>query len=315
MQNIYIRKGDSMSIINEIKNNHPYFAEFVYEFKTRLRVLCYKTKSLKRIRKRLARMYKKRMGFELNYDNPKRYTELIQCRKVCKETDKFSELSDKYLVREFVRSKIGDQYLIPLLGCWESVDEIDFSTLPNEFVIKTNNASGTNIIVRSKDNIDIKLLRKKLSFWLKTEFWFAVGYEMHYQNIPPRIIAEKLIKSESEDLQDYKFLCFHGEIKYIWVDTGRYHNHKRTIFDINWVKQDWKQHTYESEKYIPKPLNFDKMKEIVKILSAGFDHVRVDLYNTNGVIYFGEMTFTNAGGFEKYYPDTMDYELGNYWNS
>ncbi len=303
-----------MNIRFMIKKKFPLFCEFISEMKIQIRIFQHTVDTRQKRIKKLKKMYKKRMGWELNFENPSRYTEKIQVRKLTENNCIYSELSDKLLVREWVASKVGDKYLIPLLGAWDSFDKIEFDTLPNEFALKTNNASGTNIIVKDKKKLNLKLLKRKFDFWMKMDFANYVGYEMHYSNIKPMIIAEKLIKTPGEiDLQDYKFLCFDGEIKYIWVDTGRYHVHKRTIFDTDWNKQNWQQHVYDAENDLQEPANFEEMKAVVRELAAGFDHVRVDLYNASGKIYFGEMTFTNGGGFEKYYPDEMDYVLGKMW--
>ena len=304
-----------MRLKSFVKSKFPMLAEYLIEARIQIRILQHSVKRRETRINKLKNMYRKRMGWNLDFENPKRYTEKIQVRKLTENNQLYSELSDKLSVRNWVSNKIGAKYLIPLLGAWDSFDEINFDSLPDEFVLKTNNASGTNVIVNDKKMLNMKLLRQKFNFWMKMDYSNYVGYEMHYANIKPQIIAEELIKSPGEaDLQDYKFLCFDGAIKYIWVDTGRYHNHKRTIFDANWNKQDWQQHTYESEDVVPAPANLEKMKKIVAVLAEGFDHVRVDLYNADGKIYFGEMTFTNAGGFEKYYPDAMDYQLGALWN-
>ena len=149
--------------------------------------------------------------------------------------------------------------------------------------------------------------------WLSTDFGYK-SLELHYSGIAPKIIAEEYIETEYGELQDYKFLCFGGKPYFCWVDMGRYSNHTRNVYDLNWELQPWNQEAYAHyEKPIPRPENFEKMIEIATILSQGFSHVRVDLYNVNGKIYFGEMTFTNGGGFDRILPTEYDRKLGDLW--
>ncbi len=257
--------------------------------------------------------YYKKTGNRLS-NPPKTYTEKIQYSKLFALSPEKTLLSDKYMVREWVKKKIGDKYLIPLLGVWNNFEEIDFSSLPDKFVLKTNHASGTNVIVKSKKDINLKKLKKKFNFWLHQNFAFAgKGYEMHYSNIKPKIICEKYVVDKKGELNDYKFLCFNGKPYYCWVDIDRNTNHKRNVYDMNWQLQEWNQFFPNSNRNVSKPENFDEMVRVVKALSEGFPHVRVDLYNVDGKIYFGEMTFTNGKGYERIYPEKYDEELGKLW--
>lgn len=261
----------------------------------------------------ISRLYKDRIGHELNWENPTAYTEKMQWSKLYDDNPLKTQYTDKYLVREWVKNTIGEEYLIPLLGVWDSVDDIQFDKLPNSFVLKTNHGSGTNIIVKDKTKLNYKMVKQAISDWMKIDFGYK-SFELHYSKIKPRIIAEKYIETKNDDLQDYKFLCFDGVPHFCWVDIGRYSAHKRNVYDINWILQPWNQETLGSyNKEIPKPQNFEKMVEIARTLSAGFSHVRVDLYNVDGHIYFGEMTFTNGGGFDRIIPAEYDYELGKLW--
>ena len=263
----------------------------------------------------IAREYKKNTG-ELLRIPPVSYTEKIQFAKIYESNPLKGELSDKYSVRNWVAEKIGEQYLIPLLGVWDRYEEIDFSKLPDQFVLKTSQSSGTNIIVHDKRLLDHNTLKKRFNFWVKQNWAFAgKGFEMHYQYIRPRIIAEKYIYDSKGELNDYKFLCFNGKPYYVWVDVGRYSDHKRNIYDMEWNLQPWHQYTLKNTDIpIPKPANFDEMVNIVNELCVGFDHVRVDLYNVDGNIFFGEMTFTNGKGYELIYPPEYNDMLGTLWN-
>lgn len=265
-------------------------------------------------KKFISDMYRERIGRELDWDNPKSYTEKMQIEKL-KENIVKTQLADKYLVRDWVENKIGKEFLIPLLGTWDCFDDIDFNVLPNQFVLKTNHGSGTNIIVKDKSTFNIKAARSTVKNWMKTNYAYTTGFEMHYSDIKPKILIEKYLETDLGELQDYKFLCFNGKPYYCWVDLGRYTNtHTRTVFDMQWNIQPWTQERYGISKVpIKKPKNFERMIEIVTVLCQGFSHVRVDLYNVSGAIYFGEMTFTNGSGFDRIIPEEYDYTLGSMW--
>ena len=262
----------------------------------------------------IAREYKKNTGETLRFP-PISYTEKIQFAKIYDSTPFKGELSDKYLVRQWVANKIGEKYLIPLLGVWDKYGEIDFDELPEQFVLKTNQSSGTNVIVLDKSTMDHNFLRKEFNFWIKQNWAFAgKGFEMHYQYIHPRIIAEKYVTDSNGELNDYKFLCFNGVPYYVWVDEGRLKDHRRNVYDMEWRLQEWRQYTYKNtDQPIPKPEHFNEMVELVKVLCEGFDHVRVDLYYVDGRIYFGEMTFTNGKGYELIIPPESNDMLGKLW--
>lgn len=298
-----------------IKKDHPYMYQFLYEQRMNLLVFKYKTNNENRIIRNISRIYKKRIGHTPNIQHPKFYTEKIQWRKLYDRNPQYSVLSDKYLSREWAKERIGNEYIIPLLGVWDRFEEIPFNDLPNSFVIKINNSSGTNIIVKDKSLLDLRLIKKKIDYWLSFQYWYAFGYEMQYKSIVPKIIAEQYICNQSgdDDLKDYKFLCFDGKVLYVWVDTGRFNDHKRYVFDAEWNRVPFNQMYPIQKDIVEKPENFDKMIEIAEILSKDFDHVRVDLYNNDGKIYFGEMTFTNGSGFEPIIPKEWDLKLGKKW--
>lgn len=267
------------------------------------------------IERLIAKEYKKNTGETMRIP-PVSYTEKIQYVKLYESTPEKGMLSDKYAVRDWVKEKIGEEYLIPLLGVWNSFDDIDFELLPSQFVIKTTQSSGTNIIIKDKKQLNISDLKRKYDFWIKQNWAFAGrGFEMHYQYIKPKIIIEKLITDETGELNDYKFLCFNGKPYYVWVDEGRHSDHRRNVYDLNWNLQPWRQFTYKNtDKPLLKPKNFEKMLLIVNELCQGFDQVRVDLYNVDGKIYFGEMTFTNGKGYELIIPSEYNDMLGSLWH-
>lgn len=264
------------------------------------------------------KMYFEHVGKHVDWNAPQAYTEKMQLEKIYHNYPLKSVLADKYRVRSWVAEKVGEQYLVPLCGkgVYDSPYEIDFAELPNEFVIKTNSGSGDVSIVRNKNelsNKDIKRIKARMNYFMRCNFSW-IGYELHYSDITSKILIEQLIECEDEDLPDYKFLCFDGKPLYCWVDKGRYHNHKRNVYDLNWTLQDWNQREYGNyEGIIEKPDNFDEMIKIATKLAEGFSHVRVDLYNVKGKIYFGEMTFTNGCGFERIIPDDADVMLGSLW--
>lgn len=261
----------------------------------------------------ISKQYKQRIGHELDWKCLETYTEKMQWAKLYDNDPRKSVLTDKYAVRNWVTEKIGEEYLIKLLGVWDSFDEIDFTELPDKFVLKTNHGSGTNVIVKDKKTLNLKATKRKFKDWFDTDFGYK-SLELHYSDIKPKIIAEEYIETDLGELQDYKFLCFDGKPYYCWVDMGRYSNHTRNVYNMAWEIQPWNQETYAHyEKPIEEPQNFEKMVEIVETLAQDFAHVRVDLYNVGGKIYFGEMTFTNGGGFDRIFPVEYDKMLGDLW--
>lgn len=304
-------------IIKNIIKKHPRIMYYIKGVKRKAFIRKMSSMTQKELMDYDAELFENRLGTKLDWNNLRTYSEKMQWEKLFDKNPLKVTLTDKYRVRKWVSDLIGEEYLIPLIGVWDTVDEINFDSLPNQYVLKTNCASGDVIIIKDKTKVRKKQIaeyKAKLNYFRNMKFGYNT-LELHYNEIEPKIVCEQLIECADTDLQDYKFLCFDGVPVYCWVDTGRYHHHKRNVYNLDWELQDWNQYRYgQSENPIPKPANFDKMVEIAKKLSAGFSHVRVDLYNNEGIIYFGEMTFTNSSGFEKINPPEADLMLGNYWN-
>lgn len=265
----------------------------------------------------LKKWYYFRTGHKLNLDCPKRFTEKVQWLKLYGFGDLETRLVDKYLVRDWVKEQIGEQYLIPLYGVWADPEDIDYDKLPKSFMLKGNHGSQMNIRVNDKDNLDIENLTDTLKRWLSLDFAHCLGgFELQYESVPRRIIAEEIMIDDGKcDLDDYKFHCFNGVPKFCEVISGRSEIETIDYYDMEWVHQDFidepessaiKNSTYK----IPMPANFQEMKRIASKLSGGFPYVRVDLYSINNRIYFGEMTFTPASGGDKFTPDAADFMLG-----
>lgn len=237
----------------------------------------------------------------LDLEHPKTFNEKIQWLKLYDTTPLKTLLADKYLVREWVKEKIGEKYLVPLLGVWEHFDEINFDCLPDQFVLKTNHGSGWNLIVRCKSDMDLKSSAEKFDQWLKRNYAFVYGLELQYMNVPPKILAETYIADLDGEILDYRFFCFNGKPVYVWVDIGSgTTHHKRNIYDINWNLQSYKVNYPLIEPAPEKPTTFDEMVECASKLSKDFAFVRIDFYSVNGRVYFGEMTFTPQSGTGKW---------------
>ena len=241
--------------------------------------------------------YKRVTKEDLDLDNPKTYNEKIQWLKLYDSTPLKTRLADKYLVRDWVKEKIGEEYLIPLLGVWDSFDEIDFDKLPEQFVLKANHGSGWNIIVKDKATFDKEEARKKFDVWMHTNFAFRAGLELQYLNIPPKIIAEEYLKNNNDDLYDYKVFCFNGKAESIMFLSDRKQELKMSFYDLQWNKLPFVYSHPQNPNEVPKPKNLELMINLAEKLAEGFPHVRVDFYVLNdGSIKFGEMTFTSASG-------------------
>lgn len=259
--------------------------------------------------------YKKRTGEELNLKNPQKYSEKMQYSKLHLNTPMKTKLSDKYAVRDWVSEKIGEGFLIPLLGVWDSFSEIDFDSLPNKFVLKTNHSSGWNLVVEDKNHINFEKAKKDFDKWINRDFAYSGDIQLHYKDIEPKIIAEEFIEDSNGQLNDYRLLCFDGEVHFCWVGIDGKNRRYGNVYDLEWNLQPWTFDGLPNTPYeIKQPDNFKEMIDIAKKLSKEFSHVRVDLYNIDGKIYFGEMTFTSGGGYRLIHPEQYNYMLGNLWS-
>lgn len=257
--------------------------------------------------------YRLRVGRRLDIDNPTTLNEKLQWMKFNYRFPLQSIVSDKLLVRDYVKEKLGEEkYLIPLLGSWKEFDDIDFSLLPKQFVLKCNHDSGGLVICTDKDNLDIVEAKNKIQKSLKNNFYY-IGREYQYRNIKPMILCEKFISDNGNIPMDYKFYCFNGEPDVILVCRDRFakntHRASYLFYDQEWNFQPLdKGDEYLQDTDIPKPKNLDKMIEIARNLSKDFLFARIDLYNINGTIYFGEITLSPNSGFDpdiKYETDLL----------
>ena len=258
-------------------------------------------------------MFYLKQRYRLNLENPKTYNEKINWQKLYYKNDLMSVCSDKYLVRQFVEDRGLGHILNELL--WEgfNAENIPFNSLPESFVCKTTHGSGFNILCKEKGKLDRKQTVKKLNKWLKDKYLKCYG-ESWYGIERPRIVVEKyLSNSDASPLFDYKFFCFDGEPKYVYVDTWRGGQHHINMYDVDFRFLDYVSMGYplDTESNIEKPSNYDEMLEVARTLSKGFSHVRVDLYNVDEQIVFGEMTFSKGAGFDRIRPYSFDEEMGS----
>lgn len=259
--------------------------------------------------------YKMKLGRKLNLKKPQRFTEKLQWYKLYYRNPIMHKCVDKYEVRDYIKSKGLDIILNELYGVFSNVEEIDFTNLPNKFVIKTTaGGGGQNIlVVDDKNRINIDKTKEKLKEWLTIKNDKSFGREWAYEGTTNRIIIEKLLEGNDEGLSginDYKFFCYNGKVEYIVFDGDRYNGHKRNFYDSNWNYIDVKSDCGTFGDIIVKPECLNKMKEIAENLSKDFPFVRVDLYLINKCIFFGELTFYPWSGYVQFIPDKFDYELG-----
>ena len=252
-------------------------------------------------------------GRELNLDEPRAFTEKLQWLKLYDRQNYYSNLTDKYLAREYIKSKVGDKYLIKLYGVYNHPEQINWSTLPNKFIIKANHGCGWNIICYDKNRIDIFRTNQILNKWLSQNYYYY-GREWVYKNISPKILFEQFLECENNlGLADYRFYCFNGNPEFIKVDLFNDKGQKeRTFYDLDWCQLNDFTMTIpeQSQKSIKAPARLDEMIQIAKHLSADIPFLRVDMYYINNRIYCGELTFYPVAGFVQIFPDEYDFILG-----
>ena len=256
------------------------------------------------------------MGYNLDLENPKSYSEKLQWLKLYDRRPEYITMVDKILAKECAEKIIGKEHIIPTIGVWDSPEQIDFGALPDQFVLKCNHNSGTGMcICKCKNDIDAEKVKRELKRGLKENYYLG-NREWPYKDVPRKILAEQYMEDrQTKDLRDYKFFCFDGEVKALFIATDRQTTGAETKFDF-----------YDSEfNHLPftnghpnaaippaKPQTFDQMKEIAHALSSGFPHVRIDLYEINGEVYFGEYTFSHWGGMVPFVPSKWDDVFGEW---
>lgn len=260
--------------------------------------------------------YRHIMKRRLNLKNPQYYTEKLQWLKLYDHNYKYINLVDKYMVKFYIENILGEQYIIPTLKVWNDTNEIDFNDLPEQFVIKCTHDSGGVVIVSNKNELNIESIKNVIAKRIKHNYFYNAR-EWPYKYVKPRIIVEKFLDESGNQklsvLNDYKFFCFNGKIDCVMVCLER-HQRKKPIYvfyNEKWERLYYQKYEPILDKEIVKPINFEEMLEIVKCLSRDFISVRVDLYNVNGKIYFGEYTFFSQGGYDLDITEETD----RYWGT
>ncbi len=260
-------------------------------------------------------IYYTKYGKHMNWDNPTTFSEKMMVSKIYGASEEKTKDTDKYEVRKKIETIIGKQYLFPLLGTYKRLSDVKLDDMPDSFVIKCTHDSHSVKIIKDKNKLTQKEWKKYVAdidhFYLKRKP-YRIGYELHYAGIQPKIIIEQYM---GENINDYKFLCFSGKPQYCWVDTNRFISHMRDYYDLEWNHMDF------HNKYLPqnpelckKPEHLEEMISLAEKLSEGYDQVRVDLYELNGRVYFGELTFTSDNGYQPLVPDIWDTNIGKLWD-
>lgn len=267
--------------------------------------------------KYIPKIFKKRVGYELNLKHPETFNEKMQWMKLYYKNPTYATFVDKYAVKAYVAQTIGKEYVIPTLGVWNSFDSINFSQLPEQFVLKCTHDSGGLVICKDRKTLNWNEARKKISKSLGFNYYY-MGFEWPYKNVKPRIIAEKYLEdNETKELRDYKFFVFNGEVRALFIASNR--NKKDKEVNVDFFSADFEHLPFErghkNAIQVPeKPLLFDEMKILAQKLSKDIPFVRIDFYEVNEKIYFGEMTFFPGCGWEPFVPETWDYTFGKWLN-
>ncbi|HBC31526.1 MAG TPA: glycosyl transferase [Clostridiales bacterium] len=259
--------------------------------------------------------YKKKFGEKLNLYNPNKFNEKIQWLKLYDHRAEYTQMVDKYEVNSYVAEKIGEEYILPIINVYNNADEIDFDSLPDQFVLKCTHDSGSIIICKDKSKLDESKVIFKLDSALRFNY-YRQGREWPYKNVKPRIICQDYL---GDNVQDIKTYCFNGQPKFSYVQyniyepNGTIEPHFIDYYDIGWNLMPFERGEYKnSGKLIPQPENYDEIIRISKILSKDIPFVRVDFFNVNGRLYFGELTLSPGGGMDKFYPESYNDLFGSW---
>lgn len=305
--------GNSQSDVINTSREYGYY-QIVFPYIEPFSYTYYINRSGYDMRQEVSDWYQIQTGKLIDIDHPKTFNEKIQWLKLYDNRPIKTELADKYAVRKYISQKIGDKYLIPLLGVWDSFEEIDFSLLPDRCVLKCTHSSSMNMVVNDKSQLNYTEADRQFKQWLGINYAYKSGFEMHYADIPPRIVAEKLLETEDgQDLRDYKVFVFNGKVKLIQVDIDRQHVHRRNLYTTEWEYVPCSiRYPTAPDVAVERPVCLDEMIHLAEVLGEGFIHVRVDFYIWKGQIYFGELTFAHGSGTEKFEPEEYDLTMGSW---
>ena len=262
----------------------------------------------------IKRAYRNLMGKELNLDNPQTFNEKLQWLKLYDRKKEYTKMVDKYAVKEYVAKIIGDEYIIPTIGIYNSFDEINFDKLPKKFIMKCTHDSGGNVICKDKSKLDIEKAREKISASLNTNYYW-VWREWPYKNVKPRIIVEPYLEDKKfHELRDYKFFVFSGKVKLMFIASNRQGKGDTyfDFFDRNFKHLNIINGHPMNPKGVEKPKNYEKMIKLAEKLSNNIPQVRIDFYEINGKVYFGEITFYHWSGFTPFVLEEWDLKLGEF---
>lgn len=258
--------------------------------------------------------YRSEFGKELNLECPETYTEKLQWLKLYDHRPEYTLMVDKFAVKQYVAERIGEEYVIPLLGVWERIEDIDFASLPEKFVLKTTHDSGGLVICKDKNELDIQKAIKKLTYFLNRRY-YDYNREWPYKNVKPRIIAEQYMEDSTyRELRDYKFFTFGGVPKVLYIAQGRGKGEPTVadFFDMDFNHLPFTIDHDTAEIPPEKPQNFELMKKLAAKLSEGTPQLRVDFYEVDGRVYFGEMTFFHCSGLAPFHPKEWDRIFGDW---
>lgn len=288
----------------------------LYDQRHFVAAVCFRLSFLFSDKTYLKMMHRLELRKKLDLDDPQTFNDKLQWLKLFYHRPDFVTMADKEAVKAYVASKIGEEYVIPLIGKWHRVKDIDWDMLPNQFVLKTNHDGGNFgvVICKDKATFDKRKAIRRLNRSLRRNT-FLLGREWPYKNIPRKVFAEQYMEDiDAKGLLDYKFMCFDGKVKMLYVASERQSKTgvKFDYFDENYNHLDLYQSHPNALTPPEKPQSFELMKELAEKLSKGIPHVRVDFYEVNGKVYFGELTFFSLGGWAAFHPEKYDYLLGSY---
>lgn len=272
----------------------------------------------RKIREIATKIFEEKVGYTPNLDHPRSFNEKIFWMKLNYHNPMVTRCCDKYAVKEYVTEKLGDGYVVPTLASWDSAEAIDFSKLPQQYVLKVNWSSGYNIIVKDAQTLDEKAVREKVYHWMQPQQnSYYQTFNWGYKNMKPVVYAEQYMEQIDGQLYDYKFYCCNGKVQYLFISTDRHLDGKKKLtydfYDVDFHHLDVRYGGRgNAQKKLEKPFCYDEMIRCAEILAEPFPFVRVDFYEIHGKIYVGEMTFYSGGGILPFDPESWDYKLGEY---